>query len=69
MPGSMSENHAFLIGCVIIGIVHIDADRVPDAVDEVFAERFAVQVFAVGVHVVESDGVERVRMRAQVIEA
>ena len=45
---------------VIAGIVDIEADEVAEAMDEVLAKSFAVQVFAVRVDVVVGDVVKRV---------
>jgi hypothetical protein len=41
--------------------VHIQADPVRESVDEILTQRFAVQVFAVGVDVFIRDLVQRVR--------
>ena len=46
---------------VVIGIVNIQSDVVAEAMNEVFSQRLAVQVFAMGVDVVVSDVVERIR--------
>src|SRR6185312_6833360 len=43
---------------VVVRVVDSDADRVPEAVDEVFAKWLAMQVFAVAVDVVEGDLIE-----------
>ena len=60
--GFDGEDHAAVEfrGAVVHGVVDVDADGVAEAVDEVLAERLAVEVFAVGVDVVEGDFVERI---------
>ena len=46
---------------MIGGIVNIESDVVAETVNEIFSQRLAVQIFAVGVDVVVGDFVERVR--------
>jgi hypothetical protein len=57
LDGEHRTDHEGLV--VVIWIVHIDADGMPERVDEIFPQRFAVEVFAVGVDVVEGDLVEQ----------
>src|ERR1700688_4324853 len=38
---------------VVVGIVHINADGVPESMQEVFSQRIAVQVFAVRIDVIK----------------
>src|SRR5580692_12002948 len=44
---------------VVVRIVYIDANGVPEGVDEVLTQRLALQVLAVRVDVIEGDLVER----------
>src|SRR5579871_1432905 len=46
---------------VVHRIVHVDANRVSQTMQEVLAERLAVQVFAMRIDVVVGDFIERVR--------
>ena len=53
-PGSQS--------CVIVaGSVHVQSDVVAKSMNEIFSQRLAMQVFAMGVDVVVSHIVERIR--------
>src|ERR1035438_6366998 len=63
--GLDGEEHAFVDGFRVVPVVaDVDADQMADAVDEVFAQRLSMEVFAVGVHGVEGGGVEGVGVAA-----
>ena len=47
---------------IVIGIVDIQADVVTQAMDKIFAQRLAVQVFAMGIDLIVGHIVERIRL-------
>ena len=59
------EDHAFVDRQGgIIGVMDIQSHVMSQSVDEIFSQRLAVKVFAVGVDVIKSDLIERIRIGA-----
>src|SRR5579859_8253267 len=64
-PRLQCEDHAFIHRhAVVAGIMDVQSHVMSQPVDEIFAQRLAMEVFAMRVDVIERDFVERIRIGA-----